>query len=72
MVAKEPYNGRFVRTHKLSKGLTIQRAARCFAGSNREFRIYPINSKTKYTKVSTEVAWKEGMTIEEFEEYLYD
>lgn len=72
MVAKEPYNGHLVRTNKLTQAFIVNKAAMHFAGSNREFRIYPIDSKTKYTKVPTELAWKEGMTLEEFEDYLND
>ncbi|UIS65588.1 hypothetical protein PP425_gp073 [Enterobacter phage vB_EclM_Q7622] len=37
-----------------------------------DFRIYPIASKTKYTRVHPDVAWNEGMNLEEFKEYLND
>lgn len=72
IVAKEPYNGHLVRTKKFTQGYSVEKASEHFAGSGREFRIYPIDSKTKYTKVPTELAWKEGMSLEEFEDYLND
>lgn len=38
--------------------------------AEREIRIYPIDSSIKCTKIEPSEAWNEGMTIEEFEEYL--
>ena len=60
------------RVRKMTQGFIIAKACISFRESNRDFRIYPIASKTKYTKVSTELAWNEGMTLPEFEEYLND
>lgn len=67
---KEHWGHELHRTRKLSQNFTVQRACRILSTTCREFRVYPISSKTKYTKVPTELAWDEGMTLEEFKEYL--
>lgn len=71
MTFKE-FDGTIHRTNKMTQRYIIAKACVSFRESNREFRIYPINSKTKYTKVPTDRAWKEGMTLKEFEDYLND
>ncbi|AHY25032.1 hypothetical protein AVV36_gp070 [Pectobacterium bacteriophage PM2] len=35
-----------------------------------DIRLYITNAETKYTKISISTAWNEGMTLEEFKEYL--
>lgn len=37
---------------------------------SKKIRLYPVDSKIKYTEVKPYEAWNEGMTLEEFEEYL--
>ncbi|BAQ22720.1 hypothetical protein AU156_gp070 [Edwardsiella phage PEi20] len=66
------YNNKLCRTRKMTQGYAIAKACIAFRETNRKFRIYPISSKTKYTKVNTSTAWNEGMTLKEFEEYLND
>ncbi|AKU43715.1 hypothetical protein CPT_Merlin69 [Citrobacter phage Merlin] len=71
MTFKE-FDGKIHRVRKMTQGFIIAKACVAFRESRRDFRIFPMNSKTKYTKVSTELAWNEGMTLSEFEEYLND
>lgn len=66
------FDGKIHRTNKMTQGFIIAKACIFFRESKRDFRIYPIASKTKYNKVPTELAWNEGMTLPEFEDYLND
>ena len=63
----------FQRTSMMVKSETIVKAANMLSGSHRDFRILPISSKTTYLKMpDPKTAWDEGMTLNEFEEYLND
>lgn len=63
----------FQRTSMMVNSETIIKAAKMLGGSNRDFRILPISSKTTYMKMpDPKIAWDEGMTLNEFEEYLND
>lgn len=61
------------RTSIMVNSETIIKAATMLGGSNRGFKIFPISSETTYAKMpDMRTAWNEGMTLNEFEEYLND
>ncbi|AWD91223.1 hypothetical protein [Escherichia phage CLB_P2] len=63
----------FQRTPMMNNSETIIKAANMLSGSHRDFRIFPISSKTTYMKMpDPKIAWDEGMTLNEFEDYLND
>lgn len=69
---KHTYANGIRRAHKISHGYYLQRTLNYFISMGYEFRIYPMCTKTKYTKIDTWEAWAEGMTLDEFLDYLND
>ena len=63
----------FQRTSMLVNSETIIKEAKMLSGSHRDFRILPISSKTTYMQMpDPKIAWDEGMTLDEFLDYLND
>lgn len=63
----------FQRTSMMVNSETIIKEAKMLSGSHRDFRILPISSKTTYMQMpDPKIAWDEGMTLNEFEDYLND
>lgn len=67
---RDLYDNTLHSVHKITQPYIIAKTCIGFRDMCREFRIYPISSKTKYTKVDIYEAWDEGLTLNEFEEYL--
>lgn len=67
---QDHYDNVLRSVHKITQPYLVAKTCIGFRDIGKEFRIYPINSKTKYTKVDICEAWNEGMTLNEFEEYL--
>lgn len=63
----------FQRTSMMVNSETIIKEAKMLSGSHRDFRILPISSKTTYMQMpDPKIAWAEGMTLDEFLDYLND
>lgn len=63
----------FQRTSMMVNSETIIKEAKMLSGSHRDFRILPIRSETTYMQMpDPKIAWDEGMTLNEFEDYLND
>ncbi|XAO54478.1 hypothetical protein [Yersinia phage vB_YenM_P8] len=63
----------FQRTSMMVNSETIIKEAKMLSGSHRDFRILPISSKTTYMQMpDPKIAWDEGMTLDEFLDYLND
>lgn len=73
IVFKGPFIHGVQRTTIMNKSETIIKAANMLGDSNRDFRIFPISSETTYCRMPhLKTAWNEGMTLNEFEDYLND
>lgn len=63
----------FQRTSMMVNSETIIKEAKMLSGSHRDFRILPLSSETTYMQMpDPKIAWDEGMTLNEFEDYLND
>ena len=63
----------FQRTSMMVNSATIIKEAKRLRGSHYDFRILPISSKTTYARMpDPKIAWAEGMTLDEFLDYLND
>ncbi|AWD92140.1 hypothetical protein KNT86_gp213 [Enterobacteria phage vB_EcoM_IME341] len=63
----------FQRTPMMDNIETIIKAVKRLSVIHRDFRIFPISSETTYMKMpNPKTAWDEGMTLNEFEDYLND
>lgn len=61
------------RTPMMNNIETIIKVAEMLSGSRRDSRIFPISSETTYARMpDMRTVWNEGMTLNEFEEYLND
>lgn len=63
-------HSKYALSCKISQGRFLERLIN--ANKGPEFRLLPVSSKLKYTQVQPDVAWAEGLTLKEFEEYLND
>lgn len=71
LIVKE-YNGVLGRTSEMQYFHSILRGVKCFEDSKRDCRIFPVKVDTHPSSFSLKYAWDEGLTLEEFKEYLYD
>ena len=63
----------FQRTSMMVNSETIIKEAKMLRGSHHDFRIFPISSETTYARMpDPKIAWAEGMTLDEFLDYLND
>ncbi|BBC78111.1 Hypothetical protein KNT65_gp063 [Escherichia phage EcS1] len=65
-------DGSIDRSQKISQSVFLNNVIKEVQRFWPEIRIYLIDSKIKYTHVTTEEAWDNGRTLEELEEYLND
>lgn len=69
LVVFKDFNGKINKTTLMTKCSSVMKCAKMLTESNRDFRIFPTNFKTS-SIIKVKHAWNEGLTLEEFKEYL--